>query len=156
MDKKEMDKKEMERIYLKEVDPGNWRVDIGVSESQRKYVASLSGTLARAYAYRDSRSRAYIVYAGDTPVGVAMYYDIEEMQAYDFSQFFIDERYQGRGYGRKACGLVLDELKRDGRFRKIVLCYIEGNHAAEKMYRSFGFQPTGEVDEDEICMSLEW
>ncbi len=146
----------MEELYLKEVDPENWRVDIGVSEEQRYYVSSLSGTLARAYAYRNSRSRAYIIYMGDTPVGAAMYYDIEEMQAYDFSQFFIDRRYQGRGYGRAACKLVLDELKRDGRFREVVLCYIEGNDAAEKMYRSFGFQPTGEVDGDEICMSLKW
>lgn len=145
-----------EKIHLEEVDPGNWRVDIGVSEAQQHFVSNLSRTLARAYAYRNSRSRAYIVYAEETPVGVAMYYDIEEMQAYDFSQFFIDARYQGRGYGRAACKLVLDEMKQDGRFRKIVLCYIEGNDAAEKMYRSFGFQPTGEVDEDEICMSLEW
>lgn len=146
----------MAEIYLKEVSPDNWRVDIDVSEEQRHYVSNLSRTLARAYAYRNSRSKAYLIYADDTPVGVAMYYDIEELQAYDFSQFFIDRRYQGRGYGRTACKLVLDEMKRDGRYREVVLCYIEGNDAAERMYSSFGFRPTGEVDEDEIVMSLKW
>ena len=31
-----------------------------------------------------------------------MYYDLDEMQAYNFSQFFIDQQYQGNGYGLEA------------------------------------------------------
>ena len=66
---------------------------------------------------------------------------------------FIDERYQGRGYGRAAVRAILDELKADGRYDKVVLCYIEGNETARKLYESFGFTETGR-DGDEIVMEL--
>lgn len=143
------------KLRLEEVGPENWRVNLKVKEAQKGYVSDLSNILARAYAYRDSRSKAFILYLGEIPVGTAMYYDLDEWQAYDFSQLLIDERYQGRGYGKEACELVLDKMRQDGKFKKVVLCYIEGNTVAEKMYESLGFRTTGEVDEDEIVMSME-
>ena len=144
-----------DHLRLEEVGPENWRVNIKVKEAQRGYVSDLSNILARAYAYRDSRSKAYILYLGEKPVGAAMYYDLDEWQAYDFSQLFIDERYQGMGYGKEACKLVLDHMRQDGKYHKVILCYIEGNTAAEKMYENLGFRATGEVDEDEVIMSMD-
>lgn len=61
---------------------------------------------ARAYAYRDENSRAYFLYEGETAVGMGLYYDCPELGAYEFSQFFIDQRYQGRGLalpGQSCC-----------------------------------------------------
>ena len=37
--------------------------------------------------------------------------------------------------------------------KKVVLCYIEGNEAAKKLYEQFGFIET-DRDEDEIIMEL--
>ena len=71
--------------------------------------------LARAWAYRDYRSKAFVIYADETPVGMAMYYDIEDPEGYDFSQFFIDSRYQGNGYGKEAARQVLELMKADGK-----------------------------------------
>ena len=141
-------------IRLVDIDPGNWRFPLEVSVEQKRYVASPAVLLARAYAYRNRRSRAYLVYDDDTPVGMGLYYDEPEFNRYDFSQFFIDRRYQGRGYGRAATQMILDTLKKDGRYNKVVLCYIEGNEAAKKLYESFGFQET-DRDEDEIIMELK-
>ena len=45
-------------------------------------------------------------------------------------------------------------MKEDGRYHKVVLCYIEGNDAAKKLYESFGFEEI-DRDEDEIIMELE-
>ena len=109
--------------------------------------------LARAYAYRKQRSRAFIICADETPVGMGLYYDLPEMECYDFSQIFIDERYQGQGYGKEAIKLVLDTMKADGKYNKVTLCYIEGNETAKKLYESFGFVET-DRDEDEIIMEL--
>ena len=67
---------------------------------------------------------------------------------------FIDEKFQGKGYGRVATQLVLDDIKKDGKYNKVILCYIEGNEAAQKLYESFGFVEIGR-DEDEIIMELE-
>lgn len=140
-------------IRLEDIDPGNWRLRLTVAESQKTYVANSAVMLARAYAYRDQRSRAFVIYDDETPVGIGLYYDLPELECYDFSQLFIDGRYQGKGYGKAATKLVLDALKRDGRYSKVELCYIEGNDAARKLYEQFGFVET-DRDEDEIIMEL--
>lgn len=141
-------------IRLQNINEANWRVPLSVAEAQKQYVANSTTILARAYAYREARSRAFLVVAGGITVGMGLYHDDSEMDVYIFSELFIDQRYQGKGYGKAATRLVLDELRRDGRFRKVVLCYIEGNEAAKNLYEGFGFVET-EQDEDEIIMELE-
>ena len=46
-------------------------------------------------------------------------------------------------------------MKEDGKYNKVVLCYIEGNDAAKKLYEGFGFVET-DRDEDEIIMELSF
>ena len=70
-----------------------------------------------------------MIYNDETPIGMAMYYDFED--AYNFSQFFIDERYQGRGFGYQE---------------------VEGDEAAKRLYLKLGFTHTGEEEEGEIVM----
>jgi diamine N-acetyltransferase len=140
-------------IHLVDIDPGNWRLKLEVAESQKHHVANSSVMLARAYAYREQRSRAFVIYDDETPVGMGLYYDLPDLDCYDLSQIFIDERYQGRGYGRAATKLILDAMKQDGKYNKVDLCYIEGNDAAKKLYESFGFVEI-DRDEDEIIMEM--
>lgn len=139
-------------LRLEEINPENWRLGLKVSEKQKSFVSDDMRLLARAYAFRESRSNAFVVYRDETPVGMALYYDCEELGAYDFSQLFIDERYQGKGYGIEAAKRILNMMTEDGRYDKVILCYIEGNEAARNMYEKLGFYPTGERDGDEIIM----
>ena len=139
-------------IHLEEITPDNWREELKVSKEQERYVSDAMKILARAYAFRNQRSYACIIYEEGEPIGMALYYDCDELQAYDFSQLFIDERYQGRGYGKMAAKLILDRMRKDGKYSEVVLCYIEGNKAAKGMYEKLGFYHTGEDDEDEIVM----
>lgn len=139
-------------LRLETAGPENWREDLRVSETQRRFVSDAMKLLARAYAYREHGSRAYVIYDGDVPVGMALYYDCEELGAYNFSQLFIDERYQGKGFGTEASQQILERMKADGRYDKVVLCYIDGNEAAKSMYEKMGFYLTGERDGDEIVM----
>ena len=140
-------------VRLVDITPDNWRLGLRVAESQKTYVSDSATLLARAYAYRDFRSRAFVICADDTPVGMGLYYDLPELGCYDFSQLFIDARYQGGGFGKAAVRLVLDAMKGDGRFGKVALCYIEGNDAARKLYEGFGFVET-DRDGNEIIMEL--
>ena len=142
-------------VSLVDIDCGNWRLGLKVAESQKDFVADSRTMLARAYAYRNQHSRAFVIYDDETPVGMGLYHDCPELDAYDFSQLFIDERYQRRGYGKAATKLVLDTMKQDGRFKKVVLCYIEGNDAAKNLYEQFGFIEI-DRDEDEIIMELNF
>ena len=121
-------------IRLEDIDAGNWRIPLSVSKDQEQYVASTTTILARAYAYREQRSRAFVIYDNETPVGMVLYHDEDSLDAYIFSEILIDERFQGKGYGTAATKLVLDRMKEDGRYHKVVLCYIEGNDAAKKLY----------------------
>ena len=139
-------------IRLETVNPDNWRLSLKVSDAQKRFVADSSTMLARAYAYRESRSKAYVIYNDTLPVGMALYYDCAELNAYDLSQLFIDERYQGNGFGIEATKQILDKMKSDSKYDKVILCYIDGNEAAKNMYEKLGFTLTGDRDEDEIIM----
>ena len=141
-------------VHLVDITPDNWRLKLQVSEAQKTYVAGSAVLLARAYAYREWRSRAFVVCDDETPVGMGLYYDCPERNAYDFSQFFIDERYQGKGYGKAVAKAVLEAMKQDGKYDKTVLCYIEGDEAGRRLYESIGFVEI-DRDEDEIIMELE-
>ena len=139
-------------IRFETITPDNWRLGLQVSEAQRNFVSDSARLLARAYAYRESRSRAYVIYNDNLPVGMALYYDCDELNAYDLSQLFIDERYQGNGFGLEAAKQILEMMKSDGKYDKVYLCYIDGNEAAKNMYEKLGFHLTGERDGDEIVM----
>ena len=139
-------------IRLETVNPDNWRLRLKVSDAQKSFVADSATMLARAYAYRESRSKAYVIYNDTLPVGMALYYDCAELNAYDLSQLFIDERYQGNGFGMEATKQILDKMKSDSKYDKVILCYIDGNEAAKNMYEKLGFTLTGDRDEDEIIM----
>ena len=141
-------------IHLETITPDNWRLGLQVRDDQRHYVSDSAGILARAYAYRESRSRAFVIYNDDLPVGMAMYFDVEEEREYNFSQFFIDKRYQGNGFGYAAASLIIQMMKDDGKYDKVVLCYIEGDDAARNLYEKLGFRHTGEAYEDEIIMEM--
>ena len=115
-------------IHLEEVSPDNWRLDLHVRNDQKEFAANSITLLARAYAYRNSGSRALIIYNEDIPIGMALYYCIDG--AYDFSQFFIDERYQGNGFGYEAAGHVLREMQKEGdKFRIAKLAKEQGSDA---------------------------
>lgn len=142
-------------IRFEDIDEGNWRTPLQVAEFQKNYVANSTVLLARAYAYRNVNSRAFLICDDETPVGMGLYHDCPELEAYDLSQLFIDERYQGRGYGKAATRMVLDVLRQDGRYSKVVLCYLEGNEIAKQLYTQLGFVEI-DRDEDEIIMELQF
>lgn len=110
-------------IRLETVNPDNWRLRLKVSDAQKSFVADSATILARAYAYRESRSKAYVIYNDTLPVGMALYYDCAELNAYDLSQLFIDERYQGNGFGIEATKQILDKMKSDSKYDKVMLRY---------------------------------
>ncbi len=140
-------------VHLVEITPeiGIW--DLQVAQSQQGYVASIPVLLARAYIFRKDRAQAYWVYQDEEAVGMVLYLDCPERDAFDFCQLFIDQNQQGRGFGKAAVQLVLDKMRQDGKYRKVSLCYVEGNDPARKLFEQFGFQQTVQ-EYDEIFMEL--
>lgn len=142
-------------IRLEPITPENWRVPLNVLPEQEKFVASTTTILARAWAYREARCKAFLIYQEETPVGMAMYHDYEDEEeneyCYDFDQLMIDARYQGKGYGTETIRQILAMMEADGKYDKVILCYVEGNDDARRLYEKFGFSRTF-VEEGETVM----
>lgn len=69
----------------------------------------------------------------------------------------IDEKYQHKGYGRKAVKLALDFINTlpCGKAEYCWLSYEPENEAARRLYHLLGFEETGEKDCDELIAVLK-
>jgi diamine N-acetyltransferase len=76
---------------------------------------------------------------------------------YSIWRFMIDEKYQGKGYGKKAMQLALDFIRTFlcGSAKYCYLSYEPENKVAKKLYGEFGFPENGEMDDEEIVAILE-
>lgn len=126
-------------IHLVDIDNETGDDSLEVAENQKSYVCTSLVMLARAWLHRKLRPHVFNVYDDETAVGMGMYLDAPEKNAYDFCQLFIDKHYQGKGYGKAAVGLVLDAMREDGKYHKVSMCYVEGNDVSRKLFEQFGF-----------------
>ncbi len=140
-------------VHLVDISTESGCINLEVEDSQKKYVCDSVTMLARAYLHRKFRPRVFNLYVDDTAVGMGMYLDSPEEESYDFCQLFIDKRYQHHGYGKAAVQLVLDEMRQEGKYRKVTMCYVEGNEASRRLFEQFGFVEVSHPW-DEIFMEL--
>ena len=76
---------------------------------------------------------------------------------YSLWRLMIDEKYQGRDYGKQAVQWALDFVKTFpcGPAEYVWLSYEPENEKAKALYRAFGFVENGEWDGDEIVAVLK-
>ena len=147
-------------INLKNV----WEItNLKVQESQKDFVASNGISIIEAYATLQSGyvALSFAIYEDGTAIGFVMigYGTIggEDEPAisidnYCIWRFMIDEKYQGKGLGRKAMEYVMEYIKTFpcGEAKYCWLSYEPENLHAKSLYQKFGFNETGEKDGDEI------
>jgi len=144
-------------------------VALKVSEHQRGYVATNLESLAHAYVALSSGEAAapYGIYADGVLVGFIMYgYFVGEAGSglpyagepfYYLWRFMVDEKYQGKGYGRQALNLALEEIKGKpfGAAKYVSLSYELSNVTGKAFYGSVGFVETGVVVDGEMVAVME-
>ena len=138
-------------IRLTEVTEDNWLevASLSVKEHQKEYLAPPIGILARGYVYRGCSARIFVIENDGVIVGVALVREfIDEPLGYDLQQFMIDRRYQGKGYGSTALGLILEDLRKEGRYDHVEVCVKKTDAEAIRLYEKHGFADSGYVDED--------
>ncbi len=138
-------------VSLIELSEENWMdfARLSVDESQKNYLASNIGIIARGYVYRDSRAKVVGIVADEKPIGLAMVRDMnDEPACYELQQFMIDKNYQGKGYGYEALGLILDSLKKEQKYDCVEVCVKMKDAQAIHVYEKAGFVDTGYIDED--------
>ena len=140
-------------VTLRPIDESNFldAFALRLAPGQEEFVSSPIRSLAQAYVYRN-QCTPFGIYDGDTMVGYVMVlydYDIPE---YDIWHLMIDARRQGRGYGSAAMKAVLEYIRTRpfGPSPRAALTCSTKNAAALHLYKSLGFLPTGQQEEDEI------
>ncbi|MCK7527514.1 MAG: GNAT family N-acetyltransferase [Ignavibacteriales bacterium] len=95
-------------------------------------------------------------HVNDTPVGFVMYcfnFNHPRFQAF-IMRLMVDERFQGKGYGRAIMQQVLDVFRENEQVKNVGISYEPHNESARKLYASLGFVEPGEMLEDETLAVL--
>lgn len=139
-------------VSLREITPENFKecVNLKVADDQKTFVAANVMSIAQSKIYPTMNVRA--VYAGDEMVGFVMYGLDTDDGKYYLVRLMIEERQQGKGYGKAAALAVVEEMKQIADCREFYLSFVPENTHAERLYQNIGFERTGEISEGEIVM----
>ncbi len=143
-------------VTLREIDEdtlGNY-LRLSVRPDQKHFVADNSVSIAQAHFSEHAWFRG--VCADDTPVGFLMLHDDAEKPEYFLWRFMIDHRFQGLGYGEKAIRLMVDHVKTRPAATCLETSAVPGEGSPQAFYETLGFRPTGDVDEGEVVLRLEF
>ena len=149
-------------ISLHPVSAENWRalIKLKVREDQNHFVASNLYSIAEAqFGFEDEGHWDFFpfgAYDGEEPVGFLMYcfnFGHSRFQAF-IVRLMVDEKVQGKGYGRKIMAQALERFRSDERIKNVGISYEPENEVARKLYASLGFVEPGEIVEGETLAIL--
>lgn len=129
-------------LHLKTITKDNWikAISLRVREDQKNFVASNAFSLAQLNFLEDFHAKG--IYLDDEMIGFTLYGIDEEDHEYWIYRMMIDERHQGKGYGKEAVKLVIEDIKniKEDRHQTITLSYEPTNDHAKRIYEKMGFQ----------------
>ncbi|MGI9055262.1 MAG: GNAT family N-acetyltransferase [Pyrinomonadaceae bacterium] len=142
-------------VSLRDITPENFKecIDLKVGSDQTNFVASNLYSIAQSKIY--PTHLPFAVYNDDEMVGFVMYgLDTDDNRFY-LGRLMIDEKHQGRGYGRAVTLEVIERLKQVEDCNEIYLSFAPENTNAERLYKSIGFERTGELSGNETVMRFQ-
>lgn len=140
-----------EEIAIHAVTDANWRETLAltVRPEQQRFISEYSPiaaiALAKAYIRPGGMTwTPYAIYTGAVMVGFfALACEPETSDHCWLFHFFIDQRHQGRGYGRAAMRRIIELVKGEYPPRQALLLTVHPeNLAAQRLYTAAGFLPT--------------
>lgn len=158
-------------VRLKKINGKNvWdALKLSVKEDQREFVASNDVSIIEAYTAITANGYAFPfgIYDDEQLVGFLMIgFDKDDFWDdapdiangnYNLWRLMIDQKYQHRGFGRRAVELALEFVRTFpcGKADYCWLSYEPENEVAKELYASFGFVETGEKDGEELIAVLK-
>lgn len=142
---------------LRPVTIKNWQslIKLKVREDQTGFVASNLYSIAQAQFGDEYEGHwdlhPFGIYDGNVPVGFLMYgvnFNHPSQQAF-IQRLMVDEKFQGKGYGRFAVEKVIEIFRADERIAEVGISYEPHNEGARMLYASAGFVETGRMIEGE-------
>ncbi|MEY8347027.1 GNAT family N-acetyltransferase [Bacillus cereus] len=136
-------------LHICEVTANNWRsvAALNVTKEQQQFIESNAFSLAESLYEENGTSVG--LYDGDTLIGYAMYgwYSAKNNSVW-LDRFMIDYHFQGNGYAKRFLHLLIQYLQQKFQCTKIYLSLHPENKLAMKLYESFGFHLTGDIDDE--------
>ena len=143
-------------VSLREITRDNWRecARMRVAPTQVHFIASNLYSLAQSKFEPECVPLA--VYNDEQLVGFVMYKpeDYGLAKIWFIERVMIGEGHQGKGYGRAAMEALLNRLKAEKGYVAILISFVPGNEAAQKLYSALGFKDTGETEGEELVYRL--
>lgn len=149
-------------VTLHPITSENWRAVYALTKTltpeQQGFVAPNAYSLLEAACDPDQRTNPRAVYAdiqgADTLVGFVMTYYDAEYDEHWIDRMMIAGEQQGKGYGRAAMLLTLDNFRAIPDCKAVYISFEPENKAARRLYASLGFLDTGVVQEGELVYRL--
>ena len=127
------------KVELVSITKANWETaaKLDVREDQKDFVAANVWTIAESRFYPAIQLRG--IMADGEMVGFLAYGKDADDGDYWLYRFMVDQRHQGKGYGRAGLLAVIEEWKADPNILHVTLGYEPTNVNAERLYLSVGF-----------------
>ena len=118
-------------------------IDLEVGKNQKDQVASNAVSIAQGHYSKSAWFKG--IFNDGIAVGFVMLDLVIEENKCFLWRFMIDEKYQGKGYGKIALTQVIDYVKSLKVIDNIKTSYVPTENGAEGFYKNFGF-----IESDEI------
>ena len=148
------------KIELRELTEENLQecFQLKVAEDQKQYIDSNENSWNAAKENADV-ARPFAIYCDGKMVGFTMFAFEEDYEdpndRYWLWRFMIDESLQGKGYGKAALQVIILYFKDHGA-NNMRLSTKETNVGALSLYRRAGFRDTGEMNDEEIVLQMDF
>ena len=147
-------------VTLRPIDDSNREVveALEVAPQQRQFVSDVVQSIREAASEPGGRAIYWAIYADETPVGFVMISDDVDGPDY-FPQYlwklFIDQRYQGRGYGRATLDHIAEYFRRRPEVEVMRTSAGQGEGSPIGFYERYGFERTGDiVFDNEVLLQI--
>lgn len=132
-----------------------------VAPEQESLVAPVGYSIAQAH-LSDDVFTYRAIYHDDTPVGFMMW-DIQppgsDFPGWGLSRLLIDQDHQGRGYGTASLDVLCELIRaRSDVPQALWTSYDPAPDGARGFYLRYGFEPTGDIidDDEEVALLRRW
>lgn len=131
-------------ICLRLIDQNNWEecIKLKLKQEQQDFIASNLYSIAESKIFPHLKIKS--IYFSEVLVGFAMYGIDSDDGNYWIYRFMIDERFQGRGYGKSAMKLIIQDIANSNDCTDVIwLGYQPENEQGRRLYASVGFEEVG-------------
>lgn len=141
-------------LKLVPVTSDNWRdAAFLTTDSSKKYPLDEEWIANNCYSLLqcnyDSDWDCRLLMDEEKAVGFAFYGLDRDSGHYLLCRYMIDFQYQGRGYGKAFLPMVIRQILDQYHCEDIYTSVHDDNARAVRLYTSFGFEPTQEMDAEE-------